>query len=506
MIRRILHAANAIVFGHSIARVGSLILVPLFLRYWSAGLYGEYVALFAAVGYLSSLDIGMQQAVVNRLTQAYARKNLEEYRRVQHTALAFYVVLAVVVSLLVAGIAWLLPIPHWIGLKLTKPSIAASVIALLAVYVMWTMPMRLLTATCQTTGNLARSQWIANAQQIFVVVFSALVLIRGGGMLAIAALQVLTVAATALFVLLDVRRRFPMLFPGFAAARFSVLKELTHPSILFCLLLIGNLIAFQGSIVLVSAVMGGLAVAVLSISKTVIDVIRQALYSISLALCPDLARMEALGEFEKLRKIHRMMVAGTGAITLALVASLWYEGPQIINMWTRGRIETDAMLLRLFLVFVAFQTPWAASSTVAVATNKHKVQAVGYFFAAICGIGLVAMLLRPLGLWAVPVGLTLGEAFGCYHFVIKASCNIIGEPYAAFARRFWLGFAVVAAAALMTAWMAHSLIPGPVLVRCIIMGLFTLSVTIAGAWAMWLTPEDRALLLPKVRPVVEVSG
>ncbi len=65
---------------------------------------------------------------------------------------------------------------------------------------------------------------------------------------------------------------------------------------------------------------------------------------------------------------------------------------------------------------------------------------------------------------------------------------------------------MVAAAALMTAWMVHFLIPGPVLVRCIIMGLFTLSVTIAGAWVMWLTPEDRALLLPRVRPVVEVSG
>src|SRR5439155_26983870 len=113
MIRRILHAANAIVFGHSIARVGSLILVPLFLRYWSAGLYGEYVALFAAGGYLSSLDIGMQQAVVNRLTQAYALKNLEEYRCVQHTALAYNVVIVVDVTLLMTGIAWLLPIPHW---------------------------------------------------------------------------------------------------------------------------------------------------------------------------------------------------------------------------------------------------------------------------------------------------------------------------------------------------------------------------------------------------------
>jgi O-antigen/teichoic acid export membrane protein len=497
MLRRIFHAANAIVFGHSIVRLGSLVLVPLFLRYWSGNLYGEYVALFAAVSYLSGLDIGMQQAVVNRLTQAYAKKDLAEYRSVQHTALAFYIVLAFSITLVMAALAWVLPIPHWIGLKLTRPNIATLVIILLAAYVMWTMPMRLITAVYQTMGNLARSQWIANAQQVLVVILSALVLIYGGGMLAIAFLQVLTVACTALFVLVDVRWRFPVLFPGIAGAKFSVLKELAHPSILFALLLVGNLIAYQGSIVLVSATMGGLAVAVLSISKTMIDVIRQGLYSISLALCPDFARLEALGEFEKLRKLHRMTVAATGAITLAFVASIWFEGPQIIGVWTRGRIEPDVILLRLFLVLVAFQTPWAASSTVATATNRHKVQAVGYFFAAIVGIGLVAAFVPFIGAWAVPLGLTLGEAICCYHFVIQASCNIIGEPYRAFAARFWLGFILVTMAALATGWLVHSMLPGPMLLRWVAIGLSTLTVAGACAWMVWLVPEDRALLLPK---------
>jgi O-antigen/teichoic acid export membrane protein len=506
MFRRILHAANAIVFGHSIARLGSLILVPVFLRYWSASLYGEYVALFAAVGYLSSLDIGMQQAVINRLTQAYARRDLEEYKRIQHTALAFYMVLAVTVTVLVAMVVWFLPIPQWIGLRLTRAATAAIVVLLLAAYMMWQMPMRMLIATSQTMGNLARSQWIANFQQILVVVLSGLVLMWRGGMVAIASLQLLTVALTAVFVLLDVRHRSPQLFPGLVQARFAALKELAHPSMLFCLLLIANLIAFQGSVVLVSAVMGGLAVAVLSVSKTVIDVIRQALYSIGLALCPDFARMEALGEFEKLRKMHRMMVAGTGAITLALVASLWFEGAPLITLWTHGRIEVDVMLLRLFLVFVALQTPWAASSTIATATNRHQAQAVGYFCAAIVGITLVAVLLRPLGLWAVPVGLTLGEAVSCYHFVIKASCNIVGESYVAFARRYWFGFAAAAAATMIIGWIVHSTMPGPLLLRCIVAGLFTLTIAAACGWVLWLTPEDRALLLPKLRPVVEVSG
>jgi hypothetical protein len=36
--------------------------------------------------------------------------------------------------------------------------------------------------------------------------------------------------------------------------------------------------------------------------------------------------------------------------------------------------------------------------------------------------------------------------------------------------------------------------------------LFTLTVATACAWVVWLTPEDRALLLPKLHPVLGVSG
>ena len=506
MLRRVLPAANAIFLGHMIARLGSVILVPLFLRYWSATLYGEYLALFAAVSYLASLDVGMQQASVNQLTKAYARGDLETYRTVQHTALAFYMVLAASATLLTGVLAWRLPVAHWIGLKLTSSFTAKAVIALLALYLLWSMPVRLITATYQSIGNLSRTQWIANLQQILVVILSAIVLILGGGMLAIAFLQVATVGFAALLVLLHLHRRLPMLFPGISGMRLSALKELAHPSLLFALLLVGNVVAFQGSTLIVSAVMGGLAVAVLSISKAVIDLIRQVLYSITLALCPDFARMEALGELEKLRKVHRLAVAATAAITLALAASVWYEGAQIIIVWTRGRIEPDVVLLRLFLVLLAFQTPWAASSTIATATNRHKVQAIGYFFSAGLGILLVLAFVHRLGTWAVPVGLALGEAVGCYHFVIQATCRIIGESYATFALRFWLGFAAVTTAVLAVGWIIHSLMPGPILVRWASMGLLTLFTAAVCGWMVWLTPEDRATLLPKLRPVLAVSS
>lgn len=499
MLRRILPAANAIFIGHMIPRIGSIILVPLFLRTWSATLYGEYLALFAAVSYLSSLDIGMQQASVNRLTQAYARSAPGEYRAVQHTTLVFYVSLATGITLLAMVLAWFLPLSQWIGLKLTNPVTANRVIVLLAIYVMWSLPVRLVTATYQTTGNLARTQWIGNLQQILVVVLSAVVLIFGGGMLSIAILQLATIGLVAAFVLLNLWRHSSDLFPGLNGANLSTLRELSHPSLLFALLLVGNLIAFQGSTLIVSAAIGGLAVAVLSISKAVIDLIRQVLYSITLSLCPDFARMEALGEFERLRTVHRLTVAATATITLALAASVWYVGPEIITFWTRGRIEPDVMLLRLFLVLLAFQTPWAASSTIGTATNRHAAQAIGYFFAAVIGVCLVAALVHRLGTWAVPLGLTFGEAVCCYHFVIKSTCRTIRESYTAFALRFWSGFAAVASTAVVTGWAVQRFVTGPMLARWIVMGMLTMVAASACGWSVWLSRTDRAMLLSKLR-------
>jgi O-antigen/teichoic acid export membrane protein len=337
------------------------------------------------------------------------------------------------------------------------------------------------------------------------VLLSWAILIRGGGMLAMACVQVATMAAVTAFLLFDIHRHTPHLFPGTKGARLVILKDLAHPSLLFALLLAGNLIAYQGSVLLTSAVLGGLAVVLLSVSKAVIDVIRQALYSIGLALCPDFACMEARGQLEKLRRIHWLVMVATGAITLATVGTLWYEGPQIIEAWTRGRVEADPMLLRLFLVLLAFQTPWAASSTVATSTNRHRTQAIGYFFSAVIGIGLAAALMPRLGIWAVPVGLTLGEAVGCYHFVIQATCRIIGEPYAAFALRFWLGFGLVATAVLAVGWGIHHAVSGPMLVRWSISGLATTSIAVAFTWIAWLTPEDRALLLPRLQPLLRWS-
>jgi len=83
---------------------------------------------------------------------------------------------------------------------------------------------------------------------------------------------------------------------------------------------------------------------------------------------------------------------------------------------------------------------------------------------------------------------------------------MIGEPYAAFAARFWLGFAAVAGAALGTAGLVHHAIEGPTLLRWGVMGVLTFAVGTFCAWWVWLTPDDRAVLRPKLRPILSLSS
>jgi O-antigen/teichoic acid export membrane protein len=202
--------------------------------------------------------------------------------------------------------------------------------------------------------------------------------------------------------------------------------------------------------------------------------------------------------------VHRLIVFGTCVVAIALGTCIWFEGSLIITIWTRGRLVPDVTLLRLLVVFTVLQTPWVASSAVSTATNQHRVYARAFFVSTIIGISLAALLIGRLGMSAVPLGLTIGEALCCYHFVIRATCRVIHEPYAPFAIRLWSGLGVVGALVMTAGWLVHQLIPAPTLLRWGALSLITAVVSISGAWLLWLSHQDRALLVPNLRPLFGV--
>ncbi len=492
---RLFRGLAALVCGQGIRTFGHVILVPLYLHYWSASRYGEWLTLSSLTAYLSAFDLGLNAAGTNRLTQEYARGDLEAYARYQASALAFYAAVAGGGSLLLALAVWDLPVAHWLGLRTILPGQAAWVAWLLGVQILLAMPAGFLTGIYRTTGRLAWSVWLKNAQTLATIALVPVVLGLGGGMAALAGSQLVPLAAVAAFVLWHASRRWPALMPRPTVARASALRELTTPSLLFGLLTLANALTLQGAVLLIANRLGAIAVAVYATSRTLTSLIRQAVFTLNNALWPHLTAMEATGDYRRLRVIHRLLVLGSGGLAIAFAAALWQVGPKVIAVWSGGKLVADVRLLELLLVQVALQAPWVASSILPTAFNRPRTVAIAAAASSVVGLAVAWLLIGRYGVAAVPMGLIAGEALACYVFVPREACRLIRVEYGSFALGAWGALAGAGALAFLAAGAAARVAVGPLLCQWLEVGAAAAAASLLTMWVVGLDADERSLLL-----------
>lgn len=494
MLKRLLRSISSIFAGQFLNIVGNLLLVPLFLSRWSSGLYGEWLALSAVVAYLGVTDLGMNSAAANAITAAYARGDLGRYRYLQGSAMAFYVGMAFSVSLLFGFLTALLPIPACIGIRHIPPTVAAGVAWLLAARILWQMPAAQLWNIYRTTGNLAATQWFWNLQFLGVLAVTATVLLFQGGVLHLALWGAVPMIAVTAGTWFSLRRSHPELLPKLSEARIAGLRELLSPSLLFGLIMLSMALTLQGPVLLMSKALGGTAVALLVTTRTLANVVRQMVAPVQVALWPELTRLDALGAEPTLRVGHRLLVIGSVALSAAFAGALWFEGVSVMAVWTRGKLAADVWLLRVFLLAIVLQATWLPSSLFMMASNRHRRLAHSYFISAVLTLAAVAILIHPCGLLAAPLGALIGEALVCYHFVIKAACDILKQEYAPFAARLWSGVAAISCAAWGAGYLGHSVAVGPAPLRWLQVGALTTLAAALAAWGLALQKDDRSRL------------
>jgi O-antigen/teichoic acid export membrane protein len=491
LLKRLFKSIVAIISGQFLNVLGNAILVPMFLSRWSTGVYGEWMALSAVVAYFGVTDLGMNSAAANAMTATYARGDLIMFRDVQASALAFYLGMAFTVSVCVGVLMFIFPIPAWIGIKEIPSGVAAWVTWLLAARLLWQMPAAQLGSIYRATGNLAAMQWFGNLQSIGLLVVTAGVLLLHGGVLQQAiwgAVPMIVVTAGAWFSL---RRSRPELLPQLSRARLAGVRGLLAPSLLFAIIMVSMALTIQGPVVLVSKVLGGVAVALLVTTRTLANVVKQMVAPVQLALWPELTRLDALGADESLRLGHRFLAVASIAVCAAFAGAIWFEGASVVSVWTGGRLSPDIWLLRFLLLALVLQAPWLASSLFTLANNQHRRLAYSYASSAVLTLTVTGLLLHPYGLLAVPFGGIAGETLACYHFVVKDACNVLKENYARFAVRLWAGVATISSSAFIAGWLGHSIAIGPTPLRWAEVGLLTSLAAILSGWGLGLSKDER---------------
>jgi O-antigen/teichoic acid export membrane protein len=497
MLKRALHAFVAFCFGQGIATVGYLLLVPLYLHVWPPSLYGEWLTLGSVVAYLSCLHLGVQVYAVNRLTQAHARGNMDEYRRVRDTAFGFYCFVALLGSAVLAVFAWWAPIGSWFHLSLTSRNSIFIVMMLLGGQFLWTMPASLLWWVYGTTGDLARTQWILNISKVLALALTGSVLLLWPKLTAVAAAQACGFLLIVGLVWWDVHKRCPELAPGFRQAKLPLLRPVLSESIFFALINWAVAITLHGANLVVAGMLGTAALALFVTTRTLANSIRQLIGLVVHSSSTNLTRLEALEDKHRLRLSFRLVLFATVAGCVAVSASLWFEGASVFAAWTRGRLVADIWLLRVFLFWLVLQSPWMAASAIPTYTNKHKGLAMSYLVSSVGGLLLGIALVPRLGLKALPIAFILAEGAACYHFVVRTACRIIGEPYLRFIVKLWSGMIGVVAFGFAAAWIVHAVPDLGTLARWICSGTASIGAVAISAWVFWLGSEEREFIRHK---------
>jgi O-antigen/teichoic acid export membrane protein len=483
-------SANIVATASSTAllAVSNLLLVPLFLRYWSPLRYGEWLTISSLAAYLASADLGMTSAAINDLSQSYCIRDIKRFAQVLRTAFTGYIGFACLGTVFGFVLFRYLPL-GWMGIHRRSDQVAIAA-GLLVAQVAWSFPLNLVLSFYRIIGNFSTSQWLGNLYRVLLAASTGCALVAGAQFVQIAAVQLVVPVAMIGITAAVIKLRHPSLAPGFGRISLKEAGALLQAGSPFALMTIGNTISQQGPILIISSTLGPLIVTPFSTARTLMNSMRQLVGVLASASWPELTLAQASGQQEVARKIHRVLVIASVSGSTASGATLWFVGAQIMKAWTHKELPFSTSLIRCFAAQLILQSPWLASSLVSNSANKNRYLSLLYTGSAIVGIILSALTIHRFGVLGVPMSLAVAEACICSHAVIKDSCTLLGQSYRSFATKLWTRLPLLIAAAFATAALMSHIGTEFVVTRVALVLAGTSLVTCTVSWLWWIEADD----------------
>ncbi len=432
-VSRITRGIFANLGGQLIQGISQLALVPVFLIYWDSQRYSEWLTVSAVAANLAVLDFGLQTYAANKLSQYYARGNLENYTKTFQSALLFSLAVSLIAVILMALACVALPVNEMLGFSSMNRDLTNQVVLLLTLQVTLAIPQGCVTSIYRTLGEYPRGVMINNAQRLLLLAITLISMIAGGGVLALALCQLVPMVLTAAYAIYDIRSRHPEISIGVKHSDLRLAFSLLPPSMLFLVIQLANAFTIQGTTLIVGALYGVGTVAVFVTSRTLTNVVRQITAALNHALWPELTVLDAVGDISKLREIHQLAVKSSLIVCFFAVVLLRLEGQELFRIWTHSKLEYNENLMNAFFLLLVLQTAWTSSATVLLSSNRQGLISACYLLSGVAGLFMSIWFGKNLGLPGIAVGMIVADFLICFWVIPWVTCRAIQLPFSAFA-------------------------------------------------------------------------
>lgn len=430
MYKRIISVLGANIFGQICTIVIQFLGVPVFLAFWGQQLYGEWLMIIAIPSYLMVTGTGVGFVSGNKLQILVANNKEQEAAVVFQSAWTMILFLSIGLLIIAAPIIFFAPLNEWLNIKFNSPYQVKATLIIFCVYMFFSLWTELLTGVYRASSRFARGIFIMNLLRVleFVGIITAVFF---GGTIVVAALAYLCIRILGVIWMLLECAKLPWFFISFSRASFAEMKSEFKAIVSFLGVPMSQALLIQGMTTIVGIRLGSASVVVFTVTRTLVNVIKQFASIIYSAILPEFSRSISTGDLKTARSIHRLSFQTTFWFVLISSALLFFLSDWIMLIWTGGKIHLDDLF---FLLMLIVNIPYAlstVSSFVPASINKFSVIAITSFSNALM-CTLTTYLLAPyFGLEAVPLTLLVAELV-MFYVVVRQSLKILDDPFLEF--------------------------------------------------------------------------
>jgi hypothetical protein len=272
--------------GQLVTILTQLLIPPVFLHSYGVALYGEWLALSAAIGYLSTFNYGLQTYTNMQMTIHYNRGEVQECRNVQSAGLRILLGTFAFFSLLLL-IVFMLPLGRL--LHLTIPDKTAQLtLYFFGLQIVASMIFGFFKGSYMVVGAAHRGENFNNFLQMVLTAATAALAFEHLSFARLAAAQLAITFAFALILVADIWRVAPDIRPTIRYWKPGSLMNTLRPSGHYALLYSSNILAYQLPILVMQRILGPAAVVIFSVSRTIYSMSRRLPYLVTNAIAPEI--------------------------------------------------------------------------------------------------------------------------------------------------------------------------------------------------------------------------
>lgn len=488
-VRNVLANWTAFLFS---AAVG-FVLAPFVVRSLGDGAYGAWVLLGSTVGYLGLLDLGIRGAVMRYVANLHAAADHREASHMASAALFMFLIAGAIAiaacSVIAFGITRIFTVPA--GLEHAM----RAVVVILGINIAVILVSGVYGGVITALQRFDLSSGIAIAVEAIraVAVFTTLSL--GGGILALALVQLgcsSLSGATAFFL---VRRLYPQLRVPARGWHRGHARQLLGFSTFSMMLQIAGMIAVQAYAFIIGAFMHVGAITPYAIASNLTEYARALVSGISQTMTPRVSALERSSSVSQLARTPVTVGRLAGLVMLPVVLTYLIRGDTFIGLWMGPQYaEPSGSVLRVLALALWFSVGPHVSVAVLMGLHRHRALVPGWVAEVVANVLLGILLIKPYGIVGVAWGAAIPNLLVSIVYVPYVLRRTLGVSTTSMLRDVWLRPAVAMIPFAVASLLVDRFWPATGVAGFFLQVAVALPAALVGAWFVGLTALERRAL------------